>query len=471
MGAMGTVIPAFLKNVLPPDPGAIDANGQPAMAPQFSAQTAPPPAGPPPDVPQDVPRGIQDQFPQLPADNTPNPALQGPTKLHALLSILGQGALGAAAGASQRNFGAGFEQAEQLPFLRAMRQRQLQQADLQNQHLAAQTQMLTNTVQFTDPQGNHYQIPQGQLPAFLKTGITEAGKNQRQGAAISSKEGIAAQTNSTNLRKQGLIQDDSAPNGVRPLTYDEMSPNEQAVHDLKSSQADAASARADLERAKNDPNSPAYKAAYGRLQVAQQNANTATQRLGLEGMKFNADYLGTGPGGAALPGAQTTEAGTPIGIKVSNANKTPATRLNKGDLANNVVENIGNVTQIIQRRPDLFGKLAGRFTTVEQMIGTDDPDIAELGQRIHNIALASNGVHGVRGAGAVAQTEAQLLNHFRNGPQATQKALSTLGDSVKTFGAAQTFGNRPAPGPATPTGAGAKRQANNPHADLGFVPD
>jgi hypothetical protein len=82
------------------------------------------------------------------------------------------------------------------------------------------------------------------------------------------------------LRRQGLKMDEKG-NAV-PLQYEDMSPTEQAVHDLKVAQADSQTAKAALDQIKADPNSPQNKAALQRIRVMAQNAATAAGKLGLE---------------------------------------------------------------------------------------------------------------------------------------------------------------------------------------------
>lgn len=110
-----------------------------------------------------------------------------------------------------------------------------------------------------------------------------------------------------------------------------------------------------------------------------------------------------------------------------------ADRLRRGDLANNAQDNIATTIEDIQKNPNLFGKISGHYTTAQQMIGSDDPAIARIGVQIHNAALASNGAHGLRSAQAVADTEKELLNHFRNSPEATISGLNAMNSSLNTF--------------------------------------
>jgi hypothetical protein len=260
-------------------------------------------------------------------------------------------------------------------------------------------------------------------------------------AAGEAKQQKDLHTYMTALRKQGMMLDDQG-NPV-PITYEHMSPTEQAAFDLKKAQQDATVAKAELDRAKNDPNSSAYQAALGRLQVARQNAATASGRLGLENQKFIADYFGTDLHGNALPGVSTDESGAPVGPRISNANNAPSERLRRGDLAVNARENIASLKEIIQRHPTEFGSVLGRITTVQQMMGSNDPDIARIGVTIHNLALASNGAHGIRSAEGVKDTEDTLLNHFKTGPQALTAALNELDRSLGTFIEAAHSGKKP----------------------------
>lgn len=105
----------------------------------------------------------------------------------------------------------------------------------------------------------------------------------------------------------------------------------------------------------------------------------------------------------------------------------------KAELSENVVFNANNIASILQRRPDIVGKVAGRFTTLDQMAGTNDPDITSLQQDMHNIAIANVGIHGMRANDAVHDVEKNILNNFKNGPLAIGGALKSTANSVQTF--------------------------------------
>lgn len=113
--------------------------------------------------------------------------------------------------------------------------------------------------------------------------------------------------------------------------------------------------------------------------------------------------------------------------------KVPADVTKRAALASNVNENADGVMEILGRNPGIVGAVGGRYTNVQQMIGSNDPDIQAMGVRIHNMALAGNGAHGVRSAEAVNQTENELFNHFKTGPQGIAGAIAATRGSVQTF--------------------------------------
>lgn len=113
--------------------------------------------------------------------------------------------------------------------------------------------------------------------------------------------------------------------------------------------------------------------------------------------------------------------------------KVPADVTKRAALGSNVLENADAVEGIINKRPDIIGAAGGRYSNVQQMIGSDDPDIQALGVRMHNIALASNGAHGVRAQQAIQKTEDELFGNFKAGPNAIKGALGATRASMQTF--------------------------------------
>lgn len=348
---------------------------------------------------------------------------------------------GGLVGSQYANAGQGFEAGKQAtdPIRKKMEDAALAEKQAAVGHTQAATEQMKTQVTLPNGLTVPFALAQKLYPAEL----AEMGKDKRNQANIDSRESIAGDKNALALRKQGLKIDPATGKQV-PLSRDEMSETEQATLDLKQSQQDAAAARAEVDRQKNDPTSPAYKAAIGRLQVAAKNAQTAAERLGLAKDTFNANYFGTGPDGQALPGAKIDETtGKPVGPRMANAAKVPADRLKRGDLASNAIGNLNDIVDMIHQNPELFGSLQGRITTAREMMGSDEPAIREIAIAAHNYALASAGVHGTRSQGAVEKTENELLNHWKDGDTAVLGGIAQAKKSLQTFVDNQKAGNRP----------------------------
>jgi hypothetical protein len=344
-------------------------------------------------------------------------------------------------------FGQGFAAAAAEPARKAKEEADLAISKANLAHTQAATDQMKTQVTLPNGLTVPFALAQKLYPAEL----AEMGKNSRNQANLDSRESIAGDKNAIALRAKGLKANPAGGAPV-PLTRDEMSETEQATLDLKQSQQEATAARAELDRNKNNPDSPAYKAAMGRLAVAQKNSQTAAGRLGLEKQKYSADYLGLDAQGNALPGAQTDEQGRPIGPRMANANNPSADRTRRGDLAANAIHNLNNVEDIIKRRgDDLFGPIMGRITSVRDMIGSDDPDIAAIGVEVHNYALAANGAHGVRSQQAISQTEDEILKEMKRGATGAQGGINAAKDSLLDFVKDQQLGKKARPqNPSTP---------------------
>jgi hypothetical protein len=368
------------------------------------------------------------------AANTPEEAsfMQRHPTLAKILSSGLEFAQDAGPGVGSRTFGEGFQTAAAQPYTRASRALELNKGQAQIDQMKSQV---------TLPNG--VTMPLAMAKVLYPTMLKEMGQNDRAQKSLDSKESIAADKNALALRKQGLRI--NAQGQQENIPYDELTEAEQSKIDLQHASEDAASAKADMERSKNDPKSALYQAAIGRLKVAQQNAQTAAGKLGLDKNKFNADYFGVGPDGSALPGATTDANGKPIGPRMANANKTPAKRLDRGDLAANAIGNLNDIDQMVSDNPDLFGMISGRVTSVQQAMGSDNPAIRKIGVAIHNYALASNGAHGVRSQTAIQTTEDEILNHFKDGIDAVHGGISQAKKSLNDFVEDQKLGNRPQP--------------------------
>lgn len=347
---------------------------------------------------------------------------------------------GGLVGSQYANAGQGFEAGKQAtdPIRKKMEDAALAEKQAAVGHTQAATEQMKTQVTLPNGLTVPFALAQKLYPAEL----AEMGKDKRNQANIDSRESIAGDKNALALRKQGLKID---ANGKQiPLTRDEMSETEQATLDLKQSQQDAAAARAELDRNKNNPNSPAYKAAMGRLAVAQRNADTAAGRLGLAKDTFNANYFGTGPDGQALPGAALTENGAPVGVRVSNVTKpTNATR-SKAEQAGVIKQQGEDILKQIDSNPDLYGVVAGRWNEFNAgKFGNASQEVRDAYTSLKSFAALQPALHGARGIGMMHEFE-DAVGNMGNNPEALRGSINSL---LRTAGAFQKAGTmKTAPG-------------------------
>lgn len=439
-----------------PDPNAIQGSTESPLPPM--AMNAPTPQ----------PRSLEDilssptatgsiasrdmsNLPNVGQGNPPQVEVQSWAEQHPVLAKMlkmGIGAAqGAATGAGSMTFGEGYQKAAELPLDIASKKLGLQ-------HTAATIEQMKSQVTLPNGLTVPFALAQRLYPQYMKD--IAAGKrnsdniDSREGIAadnINSKEGIAAAKNVMALRAKGLKPNPTNPDGPPvALSRDEMSENEQATLDLKQSQSDAADARADLDRQKNDPNSAAYKAAMGRLQVANKNAQTAAGRLGLAKDTFNANYFGTGPDGQALPGVPLTDNDTPIGVRVANITKpTNATR-SKAEQATVIKQQGEDILKQIDANPDIYGAVAGRWNEFNAgKFGNASQDVRDAYTSLKSFAALQPALHGARGVGMMKEFE-DAVGNMGNDPDGLKGSINSLLRTSNAFQKAGTMKTAPGGG-------------------------
>lgn len=388
-------VSAMIPGLPPPPPPQMAMNAPPPFSPP-----APPPAiAPQPSQPQEQ---IQPQ-PQQPMANLPNPGpspspmqsyqdwqqtnpqmQEKPTSgimkaLQIAAGIIGAGAPGgvqAGQAIHQHDLPAGLQGIDQQRYNQAVVQPyQTQQGILDTQAQMEQRQALANKA---DAQADSY-APQMVTPEQA----TSLGMPQLAGVTM----------NSRDLARLSGIHD---TNTTAKTNTDTKAGAAQNVATTRAgATTDAATIRANAADAANKT----------KMLLGQLRANTSTAN------------------------SQRAHAG-----KGANGNfKVPADVTKRAALASNVNENSTAVESVLNRRPDLVGATGGRYSNVQDMIGSNDPDIAEMGVRMHNIALASNGAHGLRSAEAVQKTEDELFKNFKRGPEGIKSALNATRGSMQTF--------------------------------------
>jgi hypothetical protein len=118
---------------------------------------------------------------------------------------------------------------------------------------------------------------------------------------------------------------------------------------------------------------------------------------------------------------------------VPKGEKPSADEQRRADLAGNLNENLDKLEDIVSRRPDLFGPLAGRWASLKGAIGSNDPDIATLKTIQHQIGMAQISAHGMRSAHGIEGAADSIFNNMKNGPEAMKASISAVRNSVKTF--------------------------------------
>jgi hypothetical protein len=290
-------------------------------------------------------------------------------------------------------------------------------------------------------------------------------------AQINQRNAQTAQIPILTRAKQMQAQQMGAAHGLKP-TFDENgnqtgwepdpdSPvfqRQQAQNDYFAARKELADAQAALANAKNDPNSPAFQQAQQRLAVAARNAQTAAGRLGLSEKTYMMHAYGTDAQGNALPGAMLLEDGTPVGTANAENLRPTAKQRDKVDLANNAIENINAIKEVVNRRKDLFGPTAGRGTNLSVWLGSQDPDAQRVRAAMEGGSLALAGIHGTRGQYSVAGLQ-KMLGDFKSNPAALNAGLDQLIQSSKSFhnpGGLRVAGERGALGSNQPKRLGAQ---------------
>jgi hypothetical protein len=226
-----------------------------------------------------------------------------------------------------------------------------------------------------------------------------------------------------------------------------MSDLERGVLGLKQAQSDAANAKAALDKAKNDPNSPAYQLAYKQLQAALRRTAAIEGNLGLRQAEYNANYFGTDASGQnPLPGAPAnpdnpTQA---EGLKTANVTKPTTEMRNKASTAQSVIDTGNTLLQQLQD-PTIRGQIGpviSRARSLEDFLGALPPQLAAFKTNMGSMAAFTAGLHPVRGIGAI-----QHFDRVFNGPggvrspealEATIKQMADTASKIKARGSVPT---------------------------------
>ena len=355
------------------------------------------------------------------AGGTPNAmAPQLSTKGKILTTIL-SAAAGGLAGTGQRTVGGGFQSGMELPYQQAQMRQGAQAGQLNNQLLQQQVQY---------------------APMLRQLGIM---KDQ---ADIAEKQSSAKKNNFVTPRTGGVY--DISGQSYAPGTEPQDKP--QSLDQMIAAAAQAAISKGGdpstdptvqrLTRAKvalspkaDKPDTPEqqyideFRSLHPGTGVIQAEKaykqDTATPQK-------DPQQLAVGPDGTVIalkPGMKVPEGTKPA----SQYGKPTADEQRRADLATNLNENLDQLEEIVNRRPELFGPLAGRWTDLKGKFGSNDPDIAALQVIEHQVGMAQISAHGMRSAHGIEGAANSIFNGLHSGPTALKSAIGAVRNSVKTF--------------------------------------
>lgn len=105
----------------------------------------------------------------------------------------------------------------------------------------------------------------------------------------------------------------------------------------------------------------------------------------------------------------------------------------RDDMAQSLNVMADRLEEITARRPDLVGKFAGRATKLRSMIGTSDPDVAEMNNIRENLGQLALSAHSMRNANHIATAADSMVNSFYNSPDAMKAGLESAKRTATTM--------------------------------------
>lgn len=222
----------------------------------------------------------------------------------------------------------------------------------------------------------------------------------------------------SSLREHGYKRDETGK--IIPLSYEEMSPQQQAVTDLKSSQEELANATADLKKAQKENIPTQVAMAQQRIETAQRNSSIAAGRLGLEGEKF------------AFQKEQAAD----------KQDQPPAAVLGRAYQGRAIMEAGDTLKKEIDKHSDKIGNLGSYWTQYVNGTPISDPEVSGLMARIASYAALQPALHGFRGQQALAEFQ-KIIGGIPKNAESLKSAIDAIDD---TAGIVNRAGSKPPKG-------------------------
>jgi hypothetical protein len=264
----------------------------------------------------------------------------------------------------------------------------------------------------------------GEISKEAQLEDTEAQQAQRTSAAAAS-----GQKDSEALAKIGMRRDETG--GIVPDENSEIYKTQQQkitladqtqknLQAFRQSQIDLNEARAAAEKAKADPNSPAYRQAQEKLEMARQAHAIAARNLGLHEAEFENK------------------------LNEQDLLKPSGQSQSRGDAAQSVLNLYDRpgkpgLETLVRKNAAQMGPLMGRLAKGEIAIGDVPPDVAELYGAMKSFYALQPAVHGFRNAEFVKDFETALgtlerdPESFIAGMKGLRPTLESVRDEGKTM--------------------------------------
>lgn len=205
----------------------------------------------------------------------------------------------------------------------------------------------------------------------------------------------SGQKDTAGLAEHGLMRDKEG-NVVPDPTSPVHQKNQLAmdtvrnVQAYRSAQQELVEAKTEVERAKDDPNSPAFKQAQQRFAMAQEAHRVAAQNLALHQEQFSNKV-------------QEQELLKPSGQAQS-----------RGSAAQAVIDLMPDLKSLVEKHRADMGPIMGRLNRGEIAVGNVDPEVARLYSAMKSFYALQPAVHGFRNAEFVKDFESALGTLERN---------------------------------------------------------
>lgn len=252
----------------------------------------------------------------------------------------------------------------------------------------------------------------------------EPGKVDLNKRNVESEIGARGDKDTSALAKLGLARDkdgnvvaDEASPVFKQNKEKETRANQTAegLNAYRQSMVDLNGAKEEVERAKNDPNSPAYQAAQQKLMMAQRAHDIAAQNLGLHQQEFQNKLQEQD---LVKPGGQAQS---------------------RGSAAQAALDVLPGLAALVKKNGSSMGVMFGRINQGRVKLGDVNPEVAKLYGAMKSFYALQPAIHGFRNAEFVKDFETAIgtlerdPNAFLAGMEGLKPTMEAVAKEGKTF--------------------------------------